>query len=281
MMNKSGFGAVVLAAVIALTIVGPANATIADHNWTNPVRRDFTDGYLGYVRVVYARGSKADLIVNVQNNRGFDAYFMLKVKMSWALENVTATEYMIFRGDAHLFELEINIPSGVSNRHKHSYTIYSLWKAAPGDPWSTDHVYTVGDFAVYSSEQSEINSLKLMLDAYPSWTLVPFLNSAKARELMINASVHKSLGIQSYSRGDFAGALEHYTQALSATEDAYAADTEYSSSLERSLVALLNAYPSYLSMQGYALIIAAIGFLLIGIGAMIYLTRRSKPPTVA
>jgi len=278
-MNKTRFGMLVLVALITLTIIGPANATILGHNWTNPLRRNFDDDYLGHVSVAYERGSTANLIIPVQNNLPQDEYFMVKVKMSWATENVTATpsEYKIFRGETHVFEAEIDIPSDVSNFYKHSYTIYSLHKYAGGDPWATDDVETYYDFAVYSSEQSEINTIRLMLDAYPPREVMLF-PSSKGTELMINASVHESMGEQSYSRGDFAGALEHYEKALSATEDAYAADTEFASGLEDSLVALMNAGQTYLSMQGYAFIIAAIGFLFIGIGAMIYLIRRSKPP---
>jgi len=280
-LNKTRFGMLVLVALIALTIIGPANATILGHNWTNPLRRDFTDDYLGHVNVAYERGATANLLIDIRNERGFDAYFMVKVRMSWATENVTATpsEYKIFKGESHIFEAEIDIPSDVSNLYKHSYTVYSLWRAAPGDNWATDDVESVSDFAVYSSEQSEINTIRLMLDAYPPRDIMLF-PSSKGTELMINASVHESMGEQSYSRGDFTGALEHYNKALSATEDAFAADTEFASGLEDSLVALMNAGQTYLSMQGYAFIIAAIGFFLIGIGAMIYLIRRSKPPAV-
>lgn len=282
-MNKSRFGMLVLVALIALTVIGPANATIVGHNWTNPLRRNFTDGYHGHVDIAYERGSTANLLITIENGRGFDAYFMVKIKMSWASENVTATpaEYKIFDGETHIFEANINIPSDVSNRYLHSYKIYSLWRAAPGDNWANDHTLTETEFAVYSSEQAEINSIRLKLDAYPGITPVPFLSSARARELMINATVHESLGVQSYSRGDFTDALDNYSKALSATEDAFAADTEYASKLEDSLVALMNSGQTYLSMQGYAFIIAAVGFFLIGIGAMIYLIRRSKPPAAA
>jgi len=283
MLNKSRFGMLALVALIALTAVGPVNAMILDHNWTNPLRRDFSDDYLGSVDVAYGRGSTANLIINIRNNRVFDAYFTVRVQMSWTSENVTATpsEYKILEGESHIFEAAISIPSDVSNLYKHSYTIYSLWRAAPGDAWSTDEVETRGDFAVYSSEQSQINTIRLTLNAYPYWSPVPFLTSASARELMINASIHESLGEQSYSRGDFAGALDHYNTALSATEDAFAADTEYASSIGDALVAVMNAGQTYLSMQGYAYILAAIGFLLIGIGGIIYLIRRSKPPAAA
>lgn len=280
-LNKPRYGMLVLVALIALAIIGPSNATIANHTWTNPIRRNFYDDYLGNVNVAYERGSTAKLLINIRNNRGFDAYFMVQVLMSWTSQNVTATpsEYQILEGESHIFEAAINIPSDVSNLYKHSYTIYSLWRAAPGDTWAIEDIDAGSDFAVYSSEQTQINTVRLMLDAYPSLSPVPFLTSPEARELMINATVNENLGEQSYLRGDFAGALDHYNKALSATKDAFAADTEYLSSLGDSLVAVMNAGQTYLSMQGYAYILAAIGFLLIGIGAIVYLVRRSKPPT--
>ena len=281
-LNKSRFGTLALVALIALTVteLANANAVIPNHNWTDPLRRNFTDDYLGWANVAYERGSTANLIINVGNARGFDAYFMVKVKMSWASENATATpsEYKILKDESHIFEAEINIPSTVSNSYKHSYTIYTLWRTAPGDNWATDNVATGSDFAVYSSEQSQINTIRLTLDAYPYWSPIPVLTSGTARELMINASIHENLGEQSYSRGDFTGALDHYNKALTATQDAFAADTEYASNLEDALVTVMNAGQTYLSMQGYAYILAAIGFLLIGIGAITYLIRRSKPP---
>jgi hypothetical protein len=284
-LSKSRFGMLALVALIALIGAGlaNANAVILSHNWTDPLRRNFTDDYLGWVSVAYERGSTANLIINVENYRGFDAYFMVKVKMTWASENVTAapSEYKILNNENHIFEAEISIPSSVSNSYLHGYTIYTLWRAAPGDNWATDSIATGTAFAVYSSEQSQISTIKLTLDAYPYWSPIPFLTSATARELMINASIHESLGEQSYSRGDFTGALDHYNEALSATEDAFAADTEYLSSLGDALVAVMNSGQTYLSMQGYAFIIAAIGFLLIGIGAIIYLIRRSKPTAAA
>lgn len=280
-LNKSRYGMLVLVALIALTIIGPTNATILNHNWTNPVRRNFYDDYLGYVNVAYERGTTANMIINIRNNRGLDAYFRVIVQMSWASANVTATpsEYQILEDESYIFEAAINIPSSVSNLYKHSYTITSQWKIAPGDNWIIDDIETFNDFAVYSSEQTQINTVKLTLEAYPSLSPIPFLTSPKARELMINATVNQNLGEQSYSRANFTDALSHYNKALTATEDAFTADTEYATSLGDSLVAVMNSGQTYLSMQGYAFIIAAIGFLLIGVGAIVYLIRRSKPPT--
>ena len=272
----------ILIALTALTLIAPApaNAIILDYNWTNPLRRSGYDDYLGNVNVAYERGTTANMIINIRNNRGFDAYYRVTVQMSWSSSNVTATpaEYKILEDENHIFEASITIPSDASNLYKHSYTITSQWRAAPGDPWAIDDTETHNEFAVYSSEQSQINTIKLTLDAYPYWSPIPFLTSGTARELMINASIHENLGEQSYSRGDFTGALDHYNKALTATQAAFAADTEYASKLEDALVSVINAGQTYLSMQGYAFIIASIAFLLIGIGAMVYLIRRSKPP---
>ena len=120
----------VLAALTALTLIAPApaNATVLSYNWTNPLRRSFYDDYLGSVSVAYERGSTANMIINIRNNRAFDAYFTVRVRMSWASANVTATpsEYKILEDESHIFEASITIPSDVSNYYTHSFTIYSL-----------------------------------------------------------------------------------------------------------------------------------------------------------
>lgn len=279
-LHKSRYGILALVALIALTAIGPTNALILNYNWTNPIRRNFYDDYLGSVNVAYERGTTANMIINIRNNRGVDAYFRVAVQMSWATGNVTGTpsEYLIPEGESYTFEAAIPIPNDASNLYKHSGTITSQWRATPSDNWATDDIETFGDFAVYSSEQAQINTIKLTLDAYPSLSPIPFLTSPTARELIINATVNENLGEQSYSRANFTDALTHYNKALTATEDAFAADTDYATSLSNSLVAAMNAGQTYLSMQGYAFIIASIAFLLIGIGAIVYLIRRSKPP---
>lgn len=279
-LNRSRYGILALVALIALTAIGPAYASILNYNWTNPLQRNFYDDYLGPVNVAYERGTTATMIINIRNNRGTNAYFRVAVQMSWASGNVTATpvEHQIPMGESYTFEAAIPIPNDASNLYKHSGTITSQWRVTPTDNWVTDDVETFGDFAAYSSEQAQINTIKLTLHAYPSLSPIPFLTSPTARELIINATVNENLGEQSYSSGNFTDALSHYNKAMTATEDAFAADTDYATSLSNSLVAAMNAGQTYLSMQGYAFIIASIAFLLIGIGAIVYLIRRSKPP---
>lgn len=124
---------------------------------------------------------------------------------------------------------------------------------------------------------------KTKLDQYPPLyyygSFIPILTSSEARELITNASIYENMAAESYSRGDFAGARDNYEAALDYTVEAFAADTEHLSSFEDSVQKLVNAGQTYLSFQGWGFVLAALGFLLIGIGIVVYLVRRSKPST--
>lgn len=279
-MKKKLFRILVFMALISLTVIRPTEATITWRKWANPARTSYLDNYYETSVIAYDRGTTAILLVTVENNHNDSAYFRVRVKIDWADDNVTSTEHKISKGKSHNFEIEIVIPDTASNRYIHTYTIYSEYRFAPGDPWTHDDDERHINLVVYSPEQSEANSLKEKLDAYPPYyyySQIPLLSSSKFRELMINASLHKSNGAKSYARGDFAGARDHYKLALNYTIEAYASDTEYLSSLEVALVGIINAGESYLSFQGWAFFVASLGFLLMGIGVIVYLVRRSKP----
>jgi hypothetical protein len=280
-MMKKQFAMLAFMALISLMIImpKPAEATIAGTPlWTNPARRSYTDGYYGTVNIAYDRDATAVLLITIRNNRGSDAYFLATAKMDWDTNNITSTDYMIKAGESHAFETQITIPSNVSNLYMHTYTVYSQYRYAPDDSWSIDDLDSLGGFVVYSPEQSTANSLIMELNAYPSYSYAPFLSSAKAKELVTNASLEKNLGDQSYARADFTAARDHYQKALDNTEKAFTSDTDYLSNFENTLVGLVNAGQTFLSFQGWAFFVAAIGFLLMGVGVIVYLIRRSKPP---
>lgn len=278
---KKQYGMLALITLISLMIISPkpAEATIIGTPlWTNPTRRSYTDGYYGTVNVAYDRGATAVLLVTVRNNRGADAHFQATVKMDWDTGNVTSTDVMINTTESHTFEIQITIPSDASNLYMHTYTVYSQYRHNSSYSWSIDDIDSNSGFVVYSPEQSTANSLKMELGAYPSYSYTPFLSSSKARELVTNASLEENLGDQSYARADFTAARDHYQNALDYTKRAFASDTDYLSNFENTMTGLLNAGQTYLSFQGWAFLIAAIGFLLIGVGIIVYLIRRSKPP---
>lgn len=261
----------------------PAQAWIQDYNWTNPARRNYYDSYYGDHVTSYNRGTTAILAVIIYNNHWTPdnkAYFTVRVKMDWATANATSTEtdFEMVQGDSHVFEVNIPIPDTVSNRYKHTCTIYSEYREALGGTAYPDEKQTYSNMVVYSSAQSEANSYKMELDAYPYYYAFPVL-TPEARELLIRAGVEESIGSRSYERGDFTGARNHYESALNLTKEAYISDTSSLSSFEDAFLALIDAGQSYLSYQGWAFVIASIGFLLMGIGAIVYLVRRSGSPT--
>lgn len=280
-MKKKLFSILVLMVSISLAAIRPTGAEIEYINWTNPTRRNYYDSYYGASVTAYDQKTTAILTVNIYNNRfSPHAYFTVKVKMDWAADNATTVEdYKIQYGQSHVFEVSISIPETASERYRHVYTIYPVYREAPGDDRKSDRSETYSDLVIYTPEQSEANSKKNELDAYPYWYYTPVLSSSKAREQMINASLNERMGDQSYATGDFAGALDYYKAALDSTNEAYASDTEYLSSFEVTLVQLIAAGTSYLTFQGWAFFVASLGFLLIGIGVIVYLMRRSKPPT--
>jgi len=279
-MRKKSFGMLAFVALISIVMITSklAEASITGTPlWTNPTRRNYSDGYYGAVNVAYDQGATAVLLVMIRNNRGIDAYFNVRVKMDWATSNATSADVMIKDGDTYAFEVQIPIPSSVSNLYAHTYTIYSMYRPGPGNDWTTDDVDFGSGFVVYSPDQSAANLLIMELNAYPAYSFAPFLSSAKAKELITNASLERNLGDQSYARADFTGARAHYQNALDNTGEAFAADTDYLSGFESAVVGLVSAGQSFLSFQGWAYLVAAIGFLFMGIGVIVYLIRRSKP----
>ena len=281
---KKQYGMLALIALISLLTImpKPAEATIIGTPlWTNPARRSYSDSYYGNVNVAYDRGATAVLIVTVRNNRASKAYFQAALKMDWDTSNTTSTNVMINSGESSAFNIQITIPSNVSNLYMHTYTVYSQYRYNASDSWSIDDTDSNSGFVVYSPEQSTANSLKMELNAYPSYSYTPFLSSSQARELVTNASLEENLGDQSYARADFTAARDHYQNALDYTKQAFASDTDYLSNFENTVTGLLNAGQNFLSFQGWAFLLAAIGFLLMGFGVIVYLIRKSGSKTPA
>ncbi len=287
-MTKNHAGAFRIIAfmlLISVLVMGSASAYITDYNWTNPERRSYYDTYYDKYVTAYEGGTTAVLTVTVNGRWTSSGYanYTVKVKMDWATENATSTEtdYQIAYGDTHTFKVEIEISNTTSNIYPHGYTIYSLYREALNDSLATDEVEKYNDLVVYSSEQSEAMQLKTKLDRYPPLyyygAFIPILTSSEARELITNATIYESMADESYARGDFVGARDNYAAALDYTIEAFAADTGHLTSFEDAVQKLVNAGQSYLSFQGWAFLLAALGFLLIGVGIVVYLVRKSKP----
>jgi hypothetical protein len=95
---------------------------------------------------------------------------------------------------------------------------------------------------------------------------------------MLKSNVAKSIASDSYGRGDFSTAKTSYKNSLDFIQQAFSNETEKWSTFENSLANLLQGGSNLLTFQGYAWLLFGIGFLLIGIGVLVYLARKRPPP---
>jgi len=120
------------------------------------------------------------------------------------------------------------------------------------------------------------------MDVYDDFPAPLYLPS-EARRLWIEAAVEEAMADEAYNLyGNFTDAKIHYGNALDLIDEALSSEVDKTSSFEDALLGLIDSAGSYLSMQGYGYMIIGvgfgIGFLLMGIGVVVYLVRKSKTP---
>jgi len=289
----------ILVAFALIPAIKPVQATPSvtggTPRWSGAVYTG-TDTYLlptGGNVIAYTVGTDAVLLVKVSNDLP-TAPFNVYVAMDWATTNQTSGEAEIQTNRDNVFQMSIPIPTTANTLVLHSYKILVKYEDRTTSPatikWLGPYTETtmVVNFAVYSADQTDAQLLKKENDEWRD-TYEDLLGgftslfglTANAKELWTKGAVEDYLGDETYRVGSFADAKTHYGNALNYTKDAVTSDIEKTASFEDALIGLVDAGKSFLSMQGYAYIIASIGFLFIGIGAMIYLIRRSKPPAAS
>jgi FlaG/FlaF family flagellin (archaellin) len=274
--------------LLAASVAPAANASIGSFTWIGPVAKNTYDSFYGTTVTGYEEGTAATFVVNVNNNYpGGDPINLSAVKLSfdWG-QNYTSTEtsltspYVLDYGESHVFTITFTVPNAsiVNNFVTHGYTIYAEHVNSTTGPkrivswW--DESYT--GFAVLSQDQADAKLALKDLDAYPPMTL-PFF-TARARELLTESSIAESRGNTEYAAGNFATAKTNYQNALNLLQNAYSNETDRWGSIENTLQGLLSGAQSMLVNQGWAWLLFGIAFLLMGIGAIVYLVRKSGTP---
>ncbi len=271
---------VALALIPAINLVQAPSVTTTPR-WITPVYNGY-DSYHGTTVVAYTAGTDATLVLQVYNDRA-KTPFSVYVHMDWATTNETSDPVEVLQNQYHTFQMAIPVATTASTSVLHSYRILVKYE----DTWTTPGTtivrwmgpYTGSNFAVYSADQTDA---QLTREEYYDWrnsyTPSLFGMTSNAKELWIKGTVEESMGYESYRTGSFSDAKTHYGNALNYTKQAITTDIEKTATFEDALIGIVDAGKSFLSMQGYAYIIASIGFLFMGIGAMIYLIRRSGHP---
>lgn len=263
-------------------------ASLVSTNWINPVYEGTDNFYTGSPSVVaYEEGTTATLAVNVKNT-GTTANVTATVQMDWETGNWTS-KAEIPEGVSYTLRVNIDIPSTAtaSNLVTHSYTISIEYNRTgiitPEGP------YPYSNFAVYSSDQADARVLRqkveTWLDAYAATPGMLYMPS-EARKLWIDAQLEKAVADDAYDKyGNFADAKIHYGNASDFIEEALTSEVNKTLSFEDALLDLIDSAGSYLSLQGWGFIVIGVGFgvgfLLMGIGVVVYLVRKSRAPSKA
>ena len=282
----------VLATLISMSTLGSVEASVSSHNWIGPTYRGLDDFY-GATIVAYETGSEATLVVSVYNDwwPGVPVNVSaVKVGFDWGI-NYSSTEcseaspVQMQWHESRVFTIAFTVPGTnvASNLVTHIYTIYvEHVNSTTGpkrivDTWTEDG----SSFAVYSADQAETQKVYQELEAWRDAYTTPIYMPSEAKELWIKATVEENMADDAYEYGNFADAKTHYGNALNFTKEALTSEVDKTSSFEDALLDLIDSAGSYLSMQGWGFIVIGIGFgigfLLMGIGVIVYLVRKSKP----
>ena len=273
----------------AASISRPAKASIDSHNWVGALIHDSYDSFYGTSVTAFEQGSAVRLMVNVYSDYWYMGDYRqvnvsaVIVNFDWGM-NYTSGDvslsdpWEIPYGQSHVFSVTFGAPapSVASNYVTHSYRVYVEHVNASDGEIIDTWVSGGSGFVVFSSNQADAFRARRELESYP-YTSIPFL-TAQARELLTQSTVASSLGRSNYEAGNFEGAKTHYENALGLLQQAYTNETERWGSFEDTLEGMLKGAEGLLMYQGYAWLIISIGFLLMGIGVIVYLGRRSGSP---
>jgi len=285
---------IVLCAVVLVAALNTpvGRASINNYNWISTVVRNQYDPFYGSSVTAYEENTSAFLVASVSND-----YFVgqlnvsaVKVGFDWGV-NYTSSEcsldnpFGIASSQSHVFAINFTVPSALfaSNLLTHGYTIYVESVNSTTGPkkivtsWTTNG----NGFAVFSTDQAAANDYEQQVNAYPTSNLngIPFL-TANARQLLQESNVAKTLASDSYMRGDFSKAAAYYKNSLDSIQQAWSNETSKWSTFEDAIASILQGGGNLLTMQGYAWLIFAVGFLIMSIGVLIFLARRRTLPQV-
>ncbi len=288
-----------LCALISMLTISPVRADIERFTWLPPyMQKD--DGV-----VVFKDGSAVNLIVPVNNDGYPNGMNVSKVVINfdWGqnktlnlLDDIEQIEWQ----ETKLFTVSFTASAteAVSSDWAHEYMIYvEHVNATTGpveivDTWSRswESFWPSYRFVVFPADQANAHDLseeyEAYANAYPAWDF----GNTNASQLVGQASIKASLGDMYYSRGDYALAETQYETALELYTKALAAEMEWQTRVEEAEleIALTEAEANMAIAdamlkqadaavnQSYAWILFGLGFVFIGIAAIVYAFRKPK-----
>jgi len=251
----------VIAMLLALFAMRPAQADINKHMWLEPAFYGFDSFYSAPI-TAYAEGAAAKLAVTVDRD-GAPVITQvnitaISVVFDWG-GNYTSVPSTAFTLDDTIpqaaFTVTFTVPSTTvaSNFFLHTYRIYVKYNTTSGA--GTFPIVSGDSIAVYSTTQAEAQMLKQTANSY-SLPAGGF-SSADATILWEKANAEVSNGDTYYMLGAFAGAKTSYEGAITFYEQAYTAETTYSQDYRTSQTNYNNALANATSKEADAAMMEA------------------------
>jgi hypothetical protein len=295
-----------LCALVSMLAISPAQAYIERFTWLPPYMKKGYDSYYGAYVVIYKDGSTVNLIVPVENDWYLNGLNVSKVIVSfdWGQNktlDLSANIEQVGWHETEIFTVSFTASANeaISSDWPHEYAIYvehvnattgivetvdATW-SRPWNWWSPSYL-----FVVFPTDQANTYDLSQECDsyasAYPTWSF----SNINASQLAGQASIKASMGEMYYTRGDYGLAQTQYQTALNLYDQALAAETEWETKMENAEleIALTEAEANMATAnamqrqadaamnQSYSWILFGIGFILIGIAAIVYAYRKPK-----
>ena len=252
--------------------------------WIDPVYSGYDSFYDEYVNASLV-GTEATVLITIYNNyTDVIDDLTIEIEMDWGeSEELELNNIDLESKRYYTAEMKIPVPTDVNTRIPHRYIIRVEYDFETHPSDNETYRYPDPDggyfFAAISQDQKDAMDLakevQQLRDAYPPG--YGFLVSSEARQLWANATLYIYLADESYDKGRFDDAKEQYGMALNLTKQAINKEIELTSNFETVFLGLLGSFKDLMAFQGWAYLLVAIGFLLMGIGVIVYLVRRSKP----
>jgi hypothetical protein len=292
-----------LVSAVSLAMVAPAKASITMGMWRPPwVSINGT--------VVYKDGTSASALIGVVNDIG-SGYLMnvSKVTLNFFTLGINRSlnlspPQQLHNGEFAAFTVSFTADAAAFYAgSSYTFNVIVEWVNATTGP-----IRNVGSntysrtalgmelFQAYPAAQVDaIDSLQKYQSYYNFYFFYDW-QSFVAQEKANQAVIEKGLGDTSYNRGDYPSALTSYNSANALWQDAVTAEgtwrttadsadlnvslSQASANLRMADAAYLEASAAMTNANGWFFVGIgfAIGFSLIGIGAVIYALRRPKPP---
>jgi len=262
------------------------------------------NGYDAFHRTtVYAYEEKSSAILSVTIYNDYVSgrplnISALKVGLDWGKNYTSAMTslnepFVIPWHETRVIPIVFTVPNltEVSNQAQYGYTIYLEYVNATTGPQKvigSDKEFGSNNFVIYSADQVNAQKTKQIVEEMQSTTSANDFNSTKAKLLWTKAENETFVAELLYTQGDFTNAKNHYANALSLLNQAFAAEDDKGGGFDKAQVQVLEAqaksleatanYMNGLSnmwvLIGVAAVLFAIGYIIRGLGAL-------RKPTVA